>query len=113
MAAGAVTVAALGHMPVVVAVGSVAVLAESCVVVEPGGVDLGEGQGRPEGRDDPLCPAGAYVVAVAVLGSDALEDEIPLSWLAIQQEGAPHGAGPPLPLGAELSRRHEFDARRR
>jgi hypothetical protein len=49
VATGAVAVAALGHMPVAVAVRSVAVLAESGIVVEPGGVDLGEAQGRPEG----------------------------------------------------------------
>lgn len=36
---------------------SLAVLAESRVVVEPCGVDLGEGQGRPEDPGDLLCPA--------------------------------------------------------
>jgi hypothetical protein len=48
----AVAVAALGHVPVAGAVGSIAVLAESCIVVEPGGVDLGEAQGRPERLGD-------------------------------------------------------------
>jgi len=48
VAAGAVAVAGLGHVPVAVAVGSVAVLAESCIIVEPGRVDLGEAEGRPE-----------------------------------------------------------------
>ena len=57
VAAGAVAVPGLGHVPVPVAVGSVAVLAESCVVVEPGGVDLGEAQGRPECLGDPSGPA--------------------------------------------------------
>ena len=42
VAAEAVAVAILGHVPLTVAVGSIAVLAESCVLVEPGGVDLGE-----------------------------------------------------------------------
>jgi hypothetical protein len=46
MSSGAATVGAFGHVPVLVAVGSVAVLAEPCVVVEPGGVDLGDGQGE-------------------------------------------------------------------
>jgi hypothetical protein len=44
MAVRAATIAALGYRPVAVAVGRVAVLAESCIVVEPGGVDLGEAQ---------------------------------------------------------------------
>jgi hypothetical protein len=70
-----------------VAVGSVAVLAEPCIVVEPGGVNLGEGQGKPERPSDPLRSAGIYrVTTVSVLGSDALEDEDPSSWLAVQQE---------------------------
>jgi hypothetical protein len=87
VAAGAVTVTALGHVPVVVAVGGIAGLAESCIVVESGGVDLGEGQGRPERLEYLLGPAGVDGVAVAVFGSDALEDEMPVSWLTVQQEG--------------------------
>ena len=57
VAAGAVAITALGHVPVAVAVGSVAVLAESCIVVEPGGVDLGESAveaGMP-GRSGQVC----------------------------------------------------------
>jgi hypothetical protein len=42
VAAGAVTVPGLGHVLVLVAVRSLAVLAESGVGVEPGGVDLTE-----------------------------------------------------------------------
>jgi hypothetical protein len=102
VAAGAVTIPRLRHVPVLVAVGRVAVLAESRVVVEPGDVDLGEGQERAERFGDPLRPAGIYEVAVAVVGGDALEDEIPLSWLPIQQEGALHRAGP-LPFGGYVS----------
>jgi len=71
--AGAMAVAALGHLPVTVAVGSVAVLAESGIVVESGRVDLGEAQGRPERLGDLTGPAGVDGVAVAVVGSDALE----------------------------------------
>jgi hypothetical protein len=41
----AVAVSGVGHMPMLVAIGGVAVLAESCIVVEPGCVDLGEAQG--------------------------------------------------------------------
>jgi hypothetical protein len=37
---------------VLVAVESVAVLAESCIVVEPGRMDLGEAKGRPERLGD-------------------------------------------------------------
>jgi hypothetical protein len=48
VAAGAVAVPGRGHVPAVIAVWCVAVLAKSCIVAEPGDVDLGEGQGRPE-----------------------------------------------------------------
>ena len=86
-------------------------LAESCVVIEPGSVDLGEGQGRPERLDDLLRPVGIDgVAAVPVLGGDALEEEMPSFWLAVQQEEALPSAVPLLPLGGELSRCHEFDA---
>jgi hypothetical protein len=45
-------------VPVLVAVGDFAVGAESCVVVEPGGADLGEAQGRPERPGDAPGEAG-------------------------------------------------------
>lgn len=55
VAVGAVAVSGLRDVPVVVAVGGVAVLAEARVVVEPGGVDLGEARG---GRNAwAMCPA--------------------------------------------------------
>jgi hypothetical protein len=54
VAAGAVAVAALGHLPVAITVGHIAVLAETCIVVEPGRVDLSEAQGRPERLGDDL-----------------------------------------------------------
>ncbi len=88
VSAGTGTVTRLGHVPVLVAIGSVAVRAEPCIVVEPGGVYLDEGQGRPERMGDLLCPARVYGVAVTVVGGNALEEEIPLSWLTLQQEGA-------------------------
>jgi hypothetical protein len=53
-AAEALAVAAFGHAQVAVAVGSAAVLAESRIVVEPGDVDLGEAQERPECLGDPV-----------------------------------------------------------
>lgn len=81
MPAGGVTVSSVGYVPVLVAVRSVVVLAESCIVVEPGHVDLGEAEGRPERHGDPPGPAGVDGVAVAVVGSDALDQEIPLSWI--------------------------------
>ena len=99
MAAGAVAVAALGHVPVALAVGSVAVLAESCIVVEAGGVDLDEAQGRPECLGDPAGPADIDGVAVAVVGGDAFEQEIPLFRLALPQDAGLHGAGPLLRFG--------------
>jgi hypothetical protein len=67
VAAGAVPVPGPGpgHVPVPVAERGVALLAESCVVVEPGQVDLGEAQRRPERLGDPPRPAGGDGVAVA------------------------------------------------
>lgn len=47
VAVGAATVPGLGHVPVLVAVRSITLLAESRIVVEPGRMDLGESR---EGR---------------------------------------------------------------
>ena len=110
VAAGAVTVPRLGHVPVLVAVRSITVLAEPCIVVEPGRMDLGEGQGRPERLGDLPGPASVDGVALAVVGSDPLEQQIPLSWLTLPHDAGPHGAGPLLPLGGQLSGGHELDA---
>ncbi len=110
MAAGAVAVAAAGYLPVVVAVGCVAVLAESCVVVQPGRVDLAEVQGRAERLGDPAGPAGVDGVAVAVFGGDAFEQQVPLSGLTLPLDAVLHGAGP-LPLvGGQVSGGDELDA---
>src|ERR1700722_6103319 len=108
--AGAGDVATLGYVPVTGAVGSVAVLAESCVVVEPGRVDLAEAQGRPKCLGDQAGSAGVDGVAVAVAGCDPLEKQIPLPGLASPHDAVLDGAGPLLPLGGQLSRGHEFDA---
>jgi len=110
LAAGAVAIAALGHLPVVAAVGHIAVLAESCIVVEPGRVYLSEAQGRPERLGDLPGPASVDGVALAVVGSDPLEQQIPLSWLTLPHDAGPHGAGPLLPLGGEVAGGHELDA---
>ena len=59
MAAGAVIVPRLGHVPVLAAVWNVAVRAESRIVIEPGRVDLGEAEGRPGRLGDPPGAAGA------------------------------------------------------
>jgi hypothetical protein len=67
---------------VLVAVGDLAVLAESCVVVEPGCADLGEARGRPERVGDLPGAAGVDGFAVAVVSGGALKQEVPLSWLA-------------------------------
>ena len=110
VAAGAVTVPRLGHVPVLVAVRSITVLAEPCIVVEPGRMDLGEGQGRPERLGDPPGPAGVDGVTVTVVSGGALEQEVPLSWLALPHDAGLHRAGPLLPLGRKLSRCDELDA---
>jgi len=109
VAAGAVAVAAAGHLPVVVAVGCVAVLAESGVVVEHGR-GPGEVQGRAERLGDPAGPAGVDGVAVAVAGSDAFEQQVPLSRLALPLNAVLDGAGPLLPLGGQASGGYELDA---
>lgn len=110
MAARAVTIAALRYVPVLVAIRGVAVLTESCVVIEAGAVDLGEGQRRPERLGDPAGPAGVNGVAVAVAGSDALEQQVPLFRLALPLDAVLHGAGPLFPLGRQASRGDELDA---
>lgn len=109
MAAGTVAVAALGHLPVAGAVGRIAGPAESCIVVEPGRVDPGEMQGRQERLGDPPGTAGVDGAALTVVSGYALDQEIPLSWLA-SQEGALRCAGPLPPLGGQLSWGHELDA---
>jgi hypothetical protein len=54
---------------VLAAVRNVAVLAESCIVVEPGYVDLGEAEAKPECPGDPPGPAGVDgAVAAVVVG---------------------------------------------
>ena len=60
-----------------VAVRNVTARAEPRIVVEPGGIDLGEGQGRLERLCDPLRLVGVYGIAVPVVRGDALEDEVP------------------------------------
>ncbi len=87
MAAAAVVVPALGYVPVLVAVASVAVLAESCVVVEPGRVDLGEAQRGPERLGDP--PGPAYVDGVKH------NLHVVLSFALLVSEGRSTACGPP------------------
>src|SRR6266567_7090687 len=64
-------------MPVSVAVGSVAIRAGPCIVVEPCDVDLGEGRGRPEGLRNPLRLGGVYGIALPVARGGALDDDVP------------------------------------
>ena len=110
VASGAIAVAALGHSPVAIAVRCVAVLAESGVVVEPGGMDLAEVQGRAECLGDPAGPAGVDGVAVAVLSGDAFEQQVPLSGLTLPLDAVLHGAGPLSPVGGQVSGGDELDA---
>jgi hypothetical protein len=98
-------------VPAPVAIGRVAVRAEPCVV-EPGGVDLGEGQGRPERLRNPLRFAGVDGITVSVVRGDALEQEVPSFWIAAQQEGGLLPGVSLLPLVGELSRCHKLDASR-
>ena len=85
-------------------------MAESGIVVEPGRVDLAEVQGRAERLADPAGPAGVDGVAVAVAGSDAFKQQVPLSRLALPLDALLHGAGPLLPLGGQASGGNELDA---
>src|SRR5208282_6055818 len=105
------SIAALRYVPVPVAIRGVAVLAESCIVIEAGAVDLGEGQRRPERLGDPAGLAGVDGVAVAVAGSDAFEQQVPLSRLALPLDAVLHGTGPLLPLAGQASGGDELDAR--
>ncbi len=72
-------------------------------------MDLDEAQGRPERLGDPPGLAGVNRVAITIVSGYALDQEMPLSWLA-SQEDALRCAGPLLPLGGQLSRGHELDA---
>jgi hypothetical protein len=92
LAAGAVTVARLGHVPVLAALWNVAVLAESRIVIALGRLDLGEAEGGPGRLGDPLGAAGTDGVAVAVAGGNALRQQIPLTRLASPQDTAVRGA---------------------
>ena len=86
-----------------VAVGDFAVGAESCVVVEPGGADLGEAQGRPERPGDAPGEAVVDGAAVAGAGGGVLAQEVPLSWPGWPQEAALCGARPLVPSGGQLA----------
>jgi hypothetical protein len=94
---------------VLVAVGHFAVGAESCVVVEPSGADLGEAQGRPERPGDAPGEAGVDGAAVAVAGGDVLAQQVPLSWPGSPQEAAMRSAGPLVPPGGQLTGGQELD----
>ena len=87
------------QVPVLVAVRDFAVLAESRVVMEPGGADLGEAQGRPERPGDAPGEAGVDGAAVAVAGGGVLAQEVPLSWPGWPQEAASCNARPLVPFG--------------
>jgi len=100
---GAVAVSGVRWVPVLVAVGDLAVGAESCVVVEPGDADLGEVQGRPERPGDAPGAAGIDGAAIAGAGGGVLAQEVPLSWPGWPQEAASCGAKPLVPSGGQLA----------
>ena len=110
MSVGAVAVSGVGWVPVLVAVGDFAVGAESCVVVEPGGADLGEAQRRPERPGDPPGEAGVDGAAVAGASGGVLAQEVPLSWLGSPQEAASRSPGRLVPSGGQLAGGQELDA---
>ncbi len=93
---GAVAVSGVGQVPVLVAVRDFAVLAESCIVVEPGRVDLGEAQRRPERPGDLSGATGIDGASVIVARARAFDQEVPPPWLGWPQDAALHGAGRPL-----------------
>jgi len=53
----------------------------------------------PERLRDLLRLAGVDETAVSVVRGDALEDEVPSLWIAVQQQGTLPSAVPLLPLG--------------
>ena len=63
----------------------------------------GRSRGRPERPGDPAGAAGVNGVTVAVICGDALDQEVPLSWLALPQNADLNGAGPLLPVGGHVS----------
>lgn len=75
MPVGAIAVSGAGQVPVLVAVRGVAVLGESCIAVEPGRVNLGEAQGRPERPGDLSSEAGIDWASVAFARGDVFDQE--------------------------------------
>jgi hypothetical protein len=108
---GAVTVPGLRHVPVLVAVKECRGPDRILHVPESVGVDLDEAEGRPERPGDPPGLAGVDGVAVPVVGSDFLEQQMPLSRLALPLDAVLHDAGPLLPPVRLLTRRLEYHSK--
>jgi hypothetical protein len=105
MAAGTVAEPSVGDLPVPVAVRGVAVAAESGVVVEPGGMDLGVGPRLAERLGDPPGPAGVNgISAPAVPGGDSLEQQVPPFGVAAALEGVAAFVVPLVPAGRAAAR---------
>ena len=97
--------AAVGDMSVLVTIWSVAVLAESRIVVEPGDVDLGEGQGSPKRlaiRSALLASMGSPLYPFSVATPLKMRCHRPGSQCS--KEEAPPSTVPLLPLGRALAR---------
>lgn len=109
VAATAVAVTRLGFASVVIAVRGVAVLPESRVVVGPGPRVPGRRTGEAERRGDPASPADVDGVAVAVGGRDALEQQLPPSWLAFLLVAVLNGPGLLLAFGGHAPGGDELD----
>ena len=105
MAAGAVAVAALGYVPVPVAVRGVAVF--GIILHRRRTRRCGSGRKTEETNAIAICPAllaSTGLPPTRFLGGDAPEDEMPSFWLAVPQERAwpSPGARPsaPQPVGS-------------
>jgi len=111
--ARAAAVSGVGQVPVPVAIGGVAFLAESRVVVKAGCVYLLEAV-RPLERlnDGPRAFGTDRIADPAVAPSDTCEHQVPLRWIAVVFEGLAVLPAPAPPAGRELAWRHDLDSRR-
>jgi hypothetical protein len=109
----AAAVSGVGQMPVPVAVGGIALLAESRVVVQAGPVDLLEAVRSPERLEDGLRAVGAdRITDPAVTAGDTCEHQVPLRRIAVLLEGPLVLAAPAPPACRKLAGRHDFNPRR-
>src|ERR1700722_14037070 len=98
-------------MPVPVAVGGVALLAEPGVVVQARRVHLRKAVRPTERLDQGLRAVGAdRVPEPAVAAGDTFEDQIPLRGVAVLLEVLEVLAVPARPVGGTLAGRYDLDS---